>query len=173
MQIDPNKLVEARLAMAMSQEEAAIASDLSARTIQRIEAGHPASLESTKALLTIFGADIIHDPQTEAPTARKSPWPISGTAIAHASLRSAIVGFNAVRLMLAAIFVLIALAKPFAPERTGLFYDDQFQGLGFLAIPPTGSQDVLGYWISPIMVVAAALVALSFRRVRRLLPDLL
>lgn len=41
-----------------SQEELAAVSDLSVRTIQRIEAGHPAGLEARKALASAFGLSV-------------------------------------------------------------------------------------------------------------------
>ena len=46
-----------RLKKGWSQEQLAQASGLSARTIQRIEAGHPASTESLKSLAAVFEVD--------------------------------------------------------------------------------------------------------------------
>jgi transcriptional regulator with XRE-family HTH domain len=171
MQIDPTKLVEARLARAMSQEEAAIASDLSARTIQRIEAGHAASLESTKALLTVFGADIIHDPAVTAPDSANSPWQSASAEISRISRLSASFGFDGMRILFAVTFMVIAAAKPFAPGQTGLFVRGDFYGLGLLKRPSAGSQEVLGYWIVPLMIIAAAAILLSVGRLRQLVEN--
>lgn len=46
-----------RLKHGWSQQQLADASGLSVRTIQRIEAGHPASTESLKALAAVFEVD--------------------------------------------------------------------------------------------------------------------
>lgn len=168
MQIDPVKLAEARLARAMSQEEAAIATDLSARTIQRIEAGHPASLESTKALLTIFGADIIHDPQAQAAAVTQSPWRQVGAQIASATRRSASLSFEGLRWLLAVEFALVAAAKFLIPGQTGLFVDNDGFAIGVFKSVPIGAPEMLGYWISPLMLLAAAMLLLTIGRVRRL-----
>ncbi len=166
LQIDPTKLVEARLARAMSQEEAAIATDLSARTIQRIEAGQPASLESTKALLTIFGADIIFDPEAAAAAMPASPWRAVGRQIAGVSRWSAVMGFAGLRLLFVANFVLVALAKPFLPGQTGLWIGGEGFVIGTMSEPPLSVPEVLGYWIMPLMLLAAALLLLSFAGLR-------
>jgi transcriptional regulator with XRE-family HTH domain len=47
-----------RLKRGWSQEQLAEASGLSARTIQRLEAGHPASLESLKSIAAVFEVDL-------------------------------------------------------------------------------------------------------------------
>lgn len=167
MQIDPAKLQQARLARAMSQEEAAIATDLSARTIQRIEAGHPAALESTKALLTIFGADIICDPQAVIAGAAISPWAAVGSQLGSASLRSAKFGFAALRWLFVANFVLVACAKLIAPDQTGLFVGSKGFIIGAIRQPPVGVPELLGYWIIPAMLLAALGLALSFGKIRR------
>ncbi len=167
MQIDPTKLVEARLARAMSQEEAAIAADLSSRTIQRIEAGYPASLESTKALLTIFGADIIHDPEAPVAPAAVSPWKEVGLKIGSVSRRSVGIGFAGLRLLFVANFVLIAFAKPFMPGQTGMWVSAKGFIIGTLSQPPAAAPEVLGYWIIPLMLVAAAALLMSFSGLRR------
>lgn len=167
MQIEPSRLVEARLARAMSQEEAAIAADLSARTIQRIEAGHRASLESTKALLTVFGADIIHDPEAEADAAPQSPWRQVGAQLASATRRSASLGFDGFRLLLAVQFVLVALAKLVLPEQTGLFVDSDGFAIGVFRDAPREVVEQLGLWITPLMLLAAGALALTIGPVRR------
>lgn len=46
-----------RLQRGWSQQQLADASGLSARTIQRIEAGHPASTESLKSIAAVFDVD--------------------------------------------------------------------------------------------------------------------
>ena len=119
MQIEPTRLVAARLARNMSQEEVAIAADLSARTIQRIEAGHSASLESTKALLTTFGADILHDPLAEAGAILRSPWAIVAAQTGRASRTAASVGFAGLRLLLALQFLIVALPNHLCRTKPG------------------------------------------------------
>ena len=171
MRIDPTKLIEARLARAMSQEEVAIACDLSTRTIQRIEAGHTASLESTKALLTTFGADIIHDPEVTAPLKLQSPWKLMAVQISSKFRSSVGFCFDSLRIVFAAILILIAAAKPFVPDQTGLFVGRDFEGLGLLSGPPAGSHEILGFWITPIMIVAAGAVLMSMRRLRLLIDN--
>ena len=47
-----------RLKNGWSQEQLAQASGLSVRTIQRIEAGHPASVETLKSLAAVFEVDL-------------------------------------------------------------------------------------------------------------------
>lgn len=168
MQIDPVKLAEARLARAMSQEEAAIATDLSARTIQRIEAGYSASLESTKALLTIFGADILHDPEPKAVTQAQSPWRQIGAQLAGTARRSASYGFDGLRLLLAIEFALVAGAKFIIPDQTGLFIDHDGFAIGVFKDVPSGATEQLGMWITPLMLLAAGALALTIGRLRRL-----
>ena len=170
MQIDPAKLVEARLARAMSQEEAAIASDLSARTIQRIEAGHPASLESTKALLTVFGSEIIHDPQGASD--HSTPSQRLGTLFVEVFRQSLSLGFDGLRLLFVAVFLFAALYKPFAPDKTGLFVADTRFMLGVGTNPPPGATEVLGYWIMPVMLIAAMCLLMTIGRIRRIAQPL-
>lgn len=55
MKIDLELVKKMRAEKAWSQEELAVASDLSLRTVQRIEKGGNASLESKKALASAFG----------------------------------------------------------------------------------------------------------------------
>ena len=161
MQIEPTRLVAARLARNMSQEEVAIAADLSARTIQRIEAGHSASLESTKALLTTFGADILHDPLAEAGTIIRSPWAIVAAQTGRASRTAASVGFAGLRLLLALQFLIVALAKPFVPDQAGLFVRGDYFAIGLFDHVPQGAQELLGYWIVPLMAAAGAALLFS------------
>lgn len=167
MRIDPEKLIQARAAKAMSQEEAAIATDLSTRTIQRIEAGQPASLESTKALLTVFGADIIHDPDRPAVSDHVSPWRQVAADIGWTARRSASWSFDGLRFLFVLNFVLVALIKPFLPQQTGLFVGDSGFLIGVLAERPVAAEEVLGYWISPLMLMAALILLASIGRVRQ------
>ncbi|MBA4161868.1 MAG: hypothetical protein C0515_07285 [Novosphingobium sp.] len=151
----------------MSQEEAAIASDLSARTIQRIESGQPASLESTKALLTIFGSDIIHDPSTFAKPVERRSWLMTFDRIGRAMGITAKWSFDALRLLFVAVFLLIAFAKPFVPDKTGLFVTGNKYVLGLFVPRIDGSSEVLGYWIIPVMVLAAMALLMTIDWVRR------
>ncbi len=78
MQIDIAKLKEARVARGMSQEDAADAAGISARTLQRIETGQPASFETARALAALFetlGVDVrmTANPEPEAPPAAPAP----------------------------------------------------------------------------------------------------
>ena len=170
MQVDPARLIEARIGRAMSQEEAAIVTDLSARTIQRIEAGHTASLESTKALLTIFGSSIIYDPEVSGSAASvQSPWHMVAVRIGY----SARAGFAGLRILFAAVFLLIFMAKPVIPERAGLFVGGDQTTLGVLSRVPDSSSEILGYWIMPLMLLAAIMTLLSIGAVRRFAWQLL
>jgi transcriptional regulator with XRE-family HTH domain len=56
-----------RLKRGWSQQQLADASGLSVRTIQRIEAGHPASIETLKSIAAVFEIDF-STLNTEAPT---------------------------------------------------------------------------------------------------------
>ncbi|MBS0481250.1 MAG: helix-turn-helix transcriptional regulator [Proteobacteria bacterium] len=152
----------------MSQEEAAIASDLSAQTIQRIEAGNPASLESTKALLTTFGAEILCDPAVqevpiELPTLRSF-----GLRLVRRARLAAGWSFDAVRLVFVAAFIAAGLGKLFLPASTGLFTGDGAFALGIFASPPAAANELLGYWIIPLMLSCAAALLLTIGRARRM-----
>ena len=46
-----------RLKRGWSQQQLAEAAGLSARTIQRVEAGHPASIETLKSIAAVFEVD--------------------------------------------------------------------------------------------------------------------
>ena len=176
MQIDPQRLVEARLARAMSQEEAAIATDLSARTIQRIEAGQPAALESTKALLTIFGAEIISEPPAPtADTVDRTTRDLT-SKMRQQVLRTASLAVVGVRLLAIAMLLVVAGGKLILPSQTGLFVGspsgEQSFALGIINARPPGATEVLGFWLVPIMILAAGLLALSFGRARYLVMRL-
>ncbi|HKI63773.1 MAG TPA: helix-turn-helix domain-containing protein [Burkholderiales bacterium] len=60
-----------RLKHGWSQQQLADASGLSVRTVQRIEAGYPASIESLKSLAAVFEVDFstLSPEQTMSPTA--------------------------------------------------------------------------------------------------------
>jgi DNA-binding XRE family transcriptional regulator len=168
VQIDPAKLVEARLARAMSQEEAAMACDLSARTIQRIEAGHPASLESTKALVSTFGRVVLYELAADG-VGRALPWKLAPAGIERASRLFASLGFDGLRVLFAAVCLVIAVAKPLVPGRTGLFVHGDVYALGLLRSVPAGAHEVLGYWIAPLMIVSAGSLLASIGRLRNLI----
>ena len=55
---DPTRLTELREAQGWTQEELALASGLSARTVQRLEAGQGGSLDSWKAVAAAFDVDL-------------------------------------------------------------------------------------------------------------------
>ena len=62
-----------RLKRGWSQQQLAQASGLSTRTIQRVEAGHPASVETLKSIAAVFEVDFSTlNPETamDAATAR-------------------------------------------------------------------------------------------------------
>ena len=65
-----------RLKRGWSQEQLAAASGLSARTIQRLEAGRPASMETLKSLAAVFEVDF----QTLSEPPMSSPLPVSDPA---------------------------------------------------------------------------------------------
>ena len=60
MKINAELVIALRTQRAWSQEELSIASGLNLRTIQRIEKEGSVSLQSKKALASVFGIDI-HD----------------------------------------------------------------------------------------------------------------
>jgi HAAS domain-containing protein len=100
----------------------------------------------------------------------RSPWLVLRTVFhwAGLSLRGAwallvsLVGY-----MLSASFLICAVAKPFNPQRVGLWRLDEPQDswslhLGFRAAPP--GAEVLGWWIVPLgLLVGAGLFLLTFR----------
>lgn len=62
---------------------------------------------------------------------------------------------------LAISFFLAALIKPFAPDRTGLWRlpgDEISLRMGLGGLPPPGSEELIGWWIVPIGLVAGVLV---------------
>ena len=73
-----------RLQRGWSQEQLADLSGLSARTVQRIERGQPASLESLKALGAVFNIDVsdLQEPQSDM-TLDTSTNPEEALAFAH------------------------------------------------------------------------------------------
>lgn len=168
MQISPSKVVAARLARAMSQEELAVASCLSSRTIQRIEAGHAASLETTKALLAVLGPDILDDPVMVAGRdGAPVPWASFAWQVAGQLRNPMRWAFDAARCTLALALVLIGLAKPLVPAHAGLFVSSGVAGFGLMRVPPAGSHEVLGYGLVPLMLCAGAAILLSIGRVRQ------
>src|ERR1044072_9512609 len=63
-----------RLKRGWSQQQLAEASGLSTRTIQRVEAGHPASVETLKSVAAVFEVDFSTlNPETAMDAATASP----------------------------------------------------------------------------------------------------
>jgi transcriptional regulator with XRE-family HTH domain len=63
-----------RLKRGWSQQQLAEASGLSVRTIQRVEAGHPASVETLKSIAAVFEVDFSTlNPETTMDAATASP----------------------------------------------------------------------------------------------------
>ena len=73
-----------RLQRGWSQEQLADLSGLSTRTVQRIERGQPASLDTLKALGAVFAIDIanLQEPQTDMPITQNTN-PDEALAFAH------------------------------------------------------------------------------------------
>lgn len=71
MKINAALVLEQRLRRAWTQEELAIASGLSHRTIQRVEREASGSLETKKALAAIFEVDIADLKHEDLPTVKK------------------------------------------------------------------------------------------------------
>lgn len=69
-----------RLQRCWSQEQLAEVTGLSVRTIQRLEKGQPASMESLRALASVFGIDA-RDLQQEQAMSTQQPTPADLTAI--------------------------------------------------------------------------------------------
>jgi len=82
-----------RLKRGWSQQHLADASGLSARTIQRLEAGAPASLETLKSLAAVFEVDVqtLQNPQIEEPTMK--------TETGHAAEQQEQAAFTQVRML--------------------------------------------------------------------------
>lgn len=57
VRVNAQRIVQLRTASAWSQEQLADKANLSARTVQRLESGGRASLESIRMLATVFGVD--------------------------------------------------------------------------------------------------------------------
>lgn len=76
-----------RLQRGWSQEQLAEISGLSVRTIQRLERGHPGSLESLNALAAVFEIDLdrLKEPQMDTPHAAQpdAVRPDEALALAH------------------------------------------------------------------------------------------
>ena len=80
----PMHVQKLRLQRGWSQEQLADLSGLSGRTIQRIERGQPASLETLKALGAAFNVDVsdLQEPQSDMPITTSSN-PEEALAFAH------------------------------------------------------------------------------------------
>lgn len=72
-----------RLQRGWSQEQLADVSGLSVRTIQRLERGHPGSLESMNALAAVFEVDLSHLKEPSMDTPRSDLPPDEALALAH------------------------------------------------------------------------------------------
>lgn len=166
MQISAKRLIDARQALAMSQEEAAIAAVLSSRTIQRIEAGYPASLESTKALVAVFGEEVLADPAAIGPPSATILLLQLGGLAAKRQRNIASYGFDGARLFPAAILMMLALAKPFQPGNIGLFIDKDAASMGWHSVPVASGEEILGLWIIPLMILLSLACVFSIGRLR-------
>lgn len=71
MKINAELVIRLRTKKGWSQDELSIASGLNLRTIQRIEKEASASLQSRKALASVFGIDIHDLDSVETPTVKK------------------------------------------------------------------------------------------------------
>jgi transcriptional regulator with XRE-family HTH domain len=71
MKINADLVISLRAKKGWSQDELSIASGLNLRTIQRIEKEASASLQSRKALASVFGIDIHDLDAVEKPTVKK------------------------------------------------------------------------------------------------------
>ena len=83
-----------------------------------------------------------------------SPWLIFSSIFRWATV--SVAGFFAflgllVGFVLSASFFIAALAKPFSPDRTGLWRVDDSVSLhlGLASGPPSAGQELLGWWIVP------------------------
>lgn len=71
MKINTERVIELRKANSWSQEELAITAGVNLRTIQRIENGGAASLQSKKALASAFDVEVNELDHQEKPTMSK------------------------------------------------------------------------------------------------------
>lgn len=108
-----------RLQRGWSQEQLASLSGLSTRTIQRIERGQPASVETLKALGAVFEVDFssLQEPETPmittshptiAPNSATAPWPEQEEALAFAHVR-AIKGFYVHAAQYVLVMIILAI----------------------------------------------------------------
>ena len=96
----------------------------------------------------------------------QSPWLSLAARTGRVSQVLVNAGFAGLRLLFAAVFLLVALAKPLVPDQTGLFMGGNEYTVGVLLYVPIGSQELLGYWIIPILTLVAFAILLSIARIR-------
>lgn len=121
-----------RLQRGWSQQQLAEASGLSARTIQRIEAGQPASLESLKCLAAVFEVDLATLTPEETMNANADTTSLQQEEAAFAHVRN-LKGFY-LHLLRYVIIVLglLALNLIISPQRLWALYVMAGWGMGLL-----------------------------------------
>ncbi len=104
-----------RLKRGWSQQQLAQASGLSARTIQRIEAGQPASVETLKSIASVFEVDFstLNTEETAMDTTMTAAEEAEREAFAHVrALRGFYVACMRYALIAAALYAINLLTSP-------------------------------------------------------------
>ncbi len=104
-----------RLKRGWSQQQLAQASGLSARTIQRIEAGQPASVETLKSIASVFEVDFstLNTEETAMDTTMTAAEEAEREAFAHVrALRGFYVACLRYALIAAALYAINLLTSP-------------------------------------------------------------
>ena len=104
-----------RLKRGWSQQQLAQASGLSARTIQRIEAGQPASVETLKSIASVFEVDFstLNTEETAMDTTMTAAEEAEREAFAHVrALRGFYVACLGYALIAAALYAINLLTSP-------------------------------------------------------------
>jgi hypothetical protein len=66
--------------------------------------------------------------------------------------------------------LVVAVAKPIVPSQAGLFLGPEFGDFCLGIIDPAsriGAREVLGYWLSPLALIAGVLLLLLAKRLSR------
>lgn len=116
--------------------------------------------------MTIFGTDIIHDPDaimefaTAVPRSKVADWLIIGPGRVAGHL------FDGLRYGLVALLLVSATFKPIMPGHFGFFQNGNTRTLSLFSTAPVQGQELLGLWFSPTLVAVAGIILFSIRRIR-------
>lgn len=147
--INGQQVVARRIARSMSQEELAGAANLSSRTIQRVERGSRASLETTKALVAVLGDEVLHPLRSSRPT-------VVSSKPRRRSIHAIYLGSCVLSIVLMTLELLL-------PSNFGLFVwpQGEFSVGIFDARSLEGSVDLLGRWVLVPLALPAMMALVS------------